>query len=234
MEKFAVYFIPEGEFYYLGSNIVGYDLRAPTKQNLVRPGVREELIGFSEEWTTRCKQYGFHMTVTDAIKFDMGSIFEVEHEIEDILACFNPNNPFTLTALDNNFVDFFGPEKNVVVLRYKPSESLKVLHAVLVSRLHPIGLGSGYLRRYSKNPEKYTKRPYQVARIKKFFSPTIFDSFSPHFTLLDPYSGDDRERLKRVISDLFSKYTQITVSSLCLLLQFAPEENWIIHREFRR
>jgi mannose-6-phosphate isomerase-like protein (cupin superfamily) len=232
MEKFAVYFIPEGEFYDLGSSIIGYDLRAPTRQTLARPDVREKLPGFSEEWTSRCKQYGFHMTVTDAIEFKMGAIVEIEHEIKGILECFNPSNPFTLTALDDNFVDFFGPEKNAVVLRYKPSENLKILHAVLVSRLHPVGLGSGYLRQYLRSPERYTEKPHHIARIKKFFSPTIFDSYSPHFTLLDPYSGQDRESLKKVISDLFSKHTQITISSLSLLLQFTPERNWIIHKEF--
>ena len=236
MEKFAVYFIPEGEFYDLGSSVLGYDLRKPTRQVFARPDVREKLPGFSEEWTSRCKQYGFHMTVTDSIEFEIGAITEIEHEIEDILACFSPSNSFTLTALDDRFVDFFGREKNAVVLRYKPNESLKILQAVLVSRLNPIGYGSNYLRRYLRNPQEkeYSEKPHHAARIKKFFSPTIFDSYSPHFTLLDPYSGQDRESLKSVISGLFSKYTQITISTLCLLLQFAPEENWIIYKEFHR
>ncbi len=234
MEKFAVYFIPDGEFYDLGSSIVGYDIRTPEKQTLRRPGVRRMLPGFSEEWTSRCKQYGFHMTVTDAIELEVGTVVAVEHEIEDILGCFSPRNLWTLTALEGKLVDFFGHEKNAVVLRYQPSESLKILQAVLVSCLNPMGLGSGYLRRYLRNPQKEAKKPYHAARIKKFFSPTIFDSYSPHFTLLDPYTGQDRKALSTAITRVFSKHNKIPVSGLCLVVQFAPDENWVIHKEFHR
>ena len=233
MAKFAVYFVPQGRFYDLGSSILGYDLRSPIRRDLARPEVRERLQGFAEDWTSRCKQYGFHMTITDSMTFRMGDIAQIEHEIEDILACFSPRSPFTLTA-EADFVDFFGPDKSAVVLKYAASEALKILHAVLVARLHPYALESGFLRVYLKNQERFAEEACHVARIKKFFSPTIFDSYAPHFTLLDPYTGEDREGLMEVLGRVFGEFEQITVSGVCLLLQLAPGQNWIIYREFSR
>jgi 2'-5' RNA ligase len=119
-----------------------------------------------------------------------------------------------------------------VVLRYDPNDYLKILHAVIAARVHPLGTSSGYLQRYLEDPEKEAKQPYRVHRILKFVSPTIFDSYSPHFTLLRPHSGESKDELTQLFSDTFGRFDNIVLHSISLLVQSAEEENWRIYREF--
>jgi hypothetical protein len=229
MPKFAVYYVPEENdaLYRLGSSVVGYDVR---KQASVQ--ILEELRSvphFTDQWLTKAGPYGFHLTIGDAIDFDVEEIAKIENEVVDILACFEPGHAFTLRRRQDDFVTFWGP---AVVLRYDPNDYLKILHAVIAARIHPLGIGSGYLQRYMADPEDATDQSYRSYRIKKFFSPTIFDGYSPHFTLLNPHTGQSRNELTRLFSDTFGNFTEIILRSVSLLVQWNEKEGWQIYREF--
>lgn len=235
MPKFAVYYVPQAEddFYRLGTSILGYDVRARKSVQMPKE-LQDRLGGFDQDWVKDARPYGFHLTIGDAIDFGFGDILSIEHEIDDILNCFDPGHPFTLQRRKEDFVTFWGKQKEIVVLRYDSNDHLKVLHTLVAARVHPLGVGSGYLQSYLKNPKQYVDRSYLDHRILKFYSPTVLDSYSPHFTLLNPYTGEDHDDLKRLFSEIFGQFSRIRLDSICLLVQMHGDENWEIYKEFKR
>lgn len=232
MPKFAVYYVPpqESEFYRLGSQIVGYDVRARTSLELGED-LKKLLGSFDKKWTGHCRPYGFHLTIGDAIDFEgyKKDIKRVESEIEIVLNCFNPNHQFELTMRED-FVSVYQTRRgDAIVLRYDPNDYLKLLSTLIVSLVNPFGTGTGFLRRFKKNPADY--RLHHAHRILNFYAPYIFDSYSPHFTLLDPYTGNDHDRLVNIFHKMFRPFSHITFDTICLLIQ-KEGENWEIYREF--
>ncbi|MBN1895757.1 hypothetical protein JW906_14790 [bacterium] len=231
MPKFAVYYIPPGKspFYKFGSSVLGYDIR--NRKEVPRPAALKNFPGFGEEWQTQARPYGFHLTIGDSIDFKAGKMAAIERETEDLLRCFRPDSIFTLRRLSKNDIGF---RDTAVVVNYEPNDNMKILHTLIAARLHPMGTGSGYLERFLKNPG-LLKKPHHIQRTLKFFSHTVFDSYSPHFTLLNPFGGAEKDRLKiisffKIQSRGFQE--KIRLASLCLCLQMRQEKEWIIHREF--
>jgi hypothetical protein len=229
MPKFAVYYVPEerDELYRLGSSVVGYDIRKrKTVQTLEE---LRHIPGFTDHWVQKARPHGFHLTIGDSIDFELGKISEIQNEISELLGCFNPEHKFALRRRHDDFVAYWG---SAVVLRYDPNDHLKVLHALIAALIDPIGTGSGYLRRHLDDPERESTRPYRINRTLKFYSPMIFDSYAPHFTLLHPHTGESREELTRLFSNTFARFDEVVLGSLSLLVQLSEEENWRIYREF--
>lgn len=234
MPKFAVYYVPqaEDELYLLGTSTLGYDVRARRSVQISRC-LQDHLGGFDQEWVNKAQPYGFHLTIGDSIEFSLGDILSIEHEIDDILRCFDPNHRFTLRRCESGFVTFWGKQREVVVLRYVPNNYLMIFHTLVVALVYPLGSGSGYLQRYIRDPSLYVDDQHRAQRILKFYSPTVLDSYAPHFTLLNPYTGDCHDKIGRVFSDMFAPFSDITLDSICLLVQVSEDENWQIHREFK-
>lgn len=231
--RFAVYYIPpnESEFYHLGSRIVGYDVRAC---NLVELGedLEKLLGGFEEEWVGHCRPYGFHLTIGDAIEFEWNEkcIERVEKEIEIVLNCFDPNHRFELT-MRKDFVSVFRTQRgDAIVLQYDPNDYLKLLSTLIVSRVNSLGTGTEFLEKFKKSPTDC--RLHHAHRILNFYAPFIFDSYSAHFTLLDPYTGNDHDKLVNIFHRMFRPFSHITLDTICLLIQ-EEGQNWKIHRELK-
>ncbi len=195
----------------------------------------KELLGdFSEDYVKKARPYGFHLTIGSAIDFNIGDILSVEHEISDILNCFDPCHPFTLQRRKEDFITIWGKNEKTVVLRYDPNENLKMLHAFVVTCIHRLGIGSTYLQRYLEDPSQYADRPYLAHRILKFYDPHIWDNYSPHFTLLNPYTGEDSNLLTNLLIKKFSRFSDMTLGSICLIIQMKEDGNWEIYKEFNR
>ena len=237
MPKFAVYYIPEVDkanskyfkFYHLGSSILGYDVRAGDPVPMPSE-LRAKLGEFDPAWQTCAQSYGFHLTIGDAIDFNFGDLHQIEAELLAILNCFASSEKFKLEQSSDFVPDWGAP----IVLRYDPNEHLRALHALVVSRINTIGTGSRLLRRYLEHPNQYINEPHKASRILKFYSPRILGDFYPHFTLLNPYTGTNRTALVRALKQVFDKFTKFTVNSICLLVQYSAEKNWIIYKEFKR
>ena len=229
MSKFAVFYVPDkgSELYRVGSSIVGYDIRA--QETVKPPDSLRKVPGFTSKWLARARPYGFHLTVGDCIDFDLGQISAIEREVSGIIGCFNPRHEFTLKARQENFITFWG---QAVVLRYDANDYLKMLHVAIAARVHPMGTGSGYLRRFLHNPETQAGRPYRVRRTLRFYSPTIFDGYSPHFTVLNPYTGETRQDLVDFLTNTFSGFKAFSLKTLCLVVQMSEGENWRIYKEY--
>ena len=107
-----------------------------------------------------------------------------------------------------------------------------MLHALLVGCINPLGQGTGYLRDYLTGAREFDQSRAQKIRV--FSSHTILDNWTPHFTLLNPYSGPNAEALASVLGRLTKDYQELTVDSFCLLVQEHERTNWFIYREFFR
>lgn len=235
MPKFAIYYIPQADdpFYQLGTHILGYDVR--TRQTVNVSSEREEILGSGKEtWTTLCRPYGFHLTICEALDCSWTTIPRVEQELADLLKCFDPHQPFLLERRDDRPVGIWGEEASKsLVLLYEPNISLRMLHTLLVARLTPLGIGSDFLKRYLTHSGRELP-PHLVQQIRLFSSPTVFDHWHPHFTLLNPYTGEEALVMASRLAQLFSLYRQVTVPTICLLIQENHEANWQIYQEFRR
>jgi len=226
MAKFAVYYVPkkEDKFYELGTSILGYDVRARMRVPIAKE--LQDLQGLDSDWVGKAQQYGFHLTIGDAIDF-VGNLHTIEKEIDDIVACFHPDHRFTLKKC-TDFVIRWG---EAVVLRYDPNDYLKILHTLIVARVNPLGNGSGYLERYLSGIDHCTERDCHH-KIMKFYSPYVLDSYLPHFSLLSSYTGQDYQSVKQLFSTMFNKFPCLKLNSVCLMIQMHKDENWIIYKEF--
>jgi hypothetical protein len=235
MPKFAVYYIPQEDdpFYRLGAQILGYDIRARVEMPLPSD-LRYSLGQFDLAWTTISRPYGFHLTIGDAIDCDWATIPRIERELAELFGCFDPAHPFLLQRRSERPVGIWGEtERNSLVLLYEPNEYLHMLHTLIIARINPQGTGSDYLKRYIV--QNYQEMPpHQIQQLRLFYSRVVLDNWYPHFTLLNPYTGEDAPLMASRLAHLFAPYEQITVDAVCLLIQRDSGANWHIYREFRR
>jgi hypothetical protein len=231
MPKFAVYFTPRAEdpFYQLGSQILGYDVRR--RQAVKMPtSVSAGLGEFDSAWVGKSRRFGFHLTVGDALDCDLATIPAVEERLADLLACFNPASSLTLQRSSEKPVGIWpSGEAYCLALLYQPNVTLAMLHALLVGCINPLGKGSVYVRQYLTGERSF--QPHAAQQVRLFSSPTILDNWTPHFTLLNPYSGADAAAMATRLALLAQGFPTVTIESLCLLVQEDHETDWFIYRE---
>lgn len=206
--RFAVYLIPPaGEnVYQLGSAALGYDVRAGKNASQL-PEVRPE-------WVKKAGQYGFHCTVVEAFECDERSFPEIEAELAACCACLAPTSPLELS----NGRAVTWDDGTVIALRYDPNAALQTLQTLLLSRLARLVTGSSFVRLVQEDPAKYSE-PYQRARLKLFHTPRGLDSWQPHFTLVEPYTGKDVEELRERLETRFGPYRTLSFTGVTLLRQ---------------
>ncbi len=230
MPKFAVYYVPpaDDDLYRVGASFVGYDVRRRRRVDFC-PGFRK-LPGFTEEWVDKARQYGFHLTIGDAIDFMPGDLPKIERMVADIVACLAPGHTPALAKPSGEFVRFW---RCSAVICYDPNEHLRTLHTLITSCVNPLGTGSGYLKRHLEKTCVQTE-PHKIKRTQLFYSPTVFDSYQPHFTVVDPCPGpqDRPPELAQAIARNFERFTAIRLTSICLLTQMNGGEDWTVLREF--
>jgi Predicted nucleotide-binding protein containing TIR-like domain len=222
LHSFAVYFIPEGraELYRLGSEVLGYDVRA-----------KKSMKSKWETCVDRASLFGFHLTICDALYFpNEGGIRAALAEVE-YLICDFPQFELTDLAIE---VDF--PEPGAVSISVRdPSGELGCLHYEMVHRLYRRAFASNYTlglparRQFADDEEDFLMRRYGA--------PYILHRFNPHFTLLNQQSHipKDYEQLKETFDSLFSteKKRRIKVDGLAVMSWSPVEGRWTIAKEFK-
>lgn len=222
--RFALYLIPSGDLLRIGSKITGYNIR--DKQPV------EPYDFIRSEWIAENTQYGFHVTITDAIEIDDSQIPAVRDKIEQLLACLRPTNTYTLTK---KRVGFWRSESNMAVMLLEPSRHVELLHDIMVATLHPMGKGSDYSQRYLQDKANFKPNtPTDIQRLEQFYSPYIFDDFVPHFTCISTFEGiaDDRAAVETQLATLFEPFESLAFESVALVVQKEGERYFSIDREF--
>ena len=220
MVHFGLYFIPaQSKYYEIGSRILGYDIRAG------EPLPCYDFI--SPAWVHDARQYGFHITITDALEIETQKLPNVVREVTKVLACF-PRNVRYIFEVEG--VKFWN--ENRCVLELRPNRSIELLHDVLVSRINPLGLRSAYSTAYEQRA--LVSDSAAAAKIKLFYSPYIFDAFRPHFTYLYPFSGDlaTQQKLVSRLTALLPKNDSLLFDRIALVVKFERDHYYRIYQEF--
>lgn len=222
MIKFGVYYIPkEGNFYNLGSKLIGYDIRSEQET--------KPLDGFDQLWNKNAREYGFHLTMTDAVYIKEDELGEIEAELSNIINLLSMDNEYILEASQKP-VSFWRGGGDQVALRFVPNLSAMMLHSVLVCLLQTMGNGSFYSEMINHGKDNFSQD--MVNKTNRFFSPYVLDEFKPHFTLLNPYLGSDHKKIEENLSGIFGEIKSIKIDSLCLVTQSSPEIPFKIQKEF--
>jgi len=225
--QFALYFIPDrGRFYDLGSISVGYDIRNDKAISVKKMGD----VPISDGWQIKTKLYGFHLTITDLVTVSEEKISEVVSCVVRILKTLD----FNSIELEGGKIDFMPNDRKVLSLIYKNNQNLLILHTRLVSYVQSIGKSSLYLEKLSGDKSIIKFSVLDIAKIRLFLSPYIFDKFLPHMTLLNPVSG----KSKKIIANNFYKTfctfcCQLDIQKISLVVRKDENSPLRIYREFR-
>lgn len=227
MPKFAVYYIPPADslLYQCGSEILGYDVRTGEFLPKDNP-TRAQLPEFDEQWIQQPQTYGFHITTGYSLYFEQGNLSAIENEMESVCRCFG-DVEFLLTPHQERVVFW---RDTIVVLHYQPNINMAMLHTMLVARVNPYGTSSNITKRYAqKNPNDIDA--VLAHRVKHYHTPYMVDGWNPHYTLMMPYEGQQREAMNTALLDLFDD-EPISVESICLLCKDDDETHYGLHREY--
>ncbi len=236
MIKFALYYIPpyspfSQSFYQVGSRLLGYDIYEKSE-------IEETLLfeGYSKDHALAAKEYGFHLTIGDALYLDSDDLPLVRQEIKSLLSVLDPAKEMKLTARPNeHIVQIAGQQKNVLVARYEANLFLHIFHALVVARLHPLGKGSLYTEQIAKG--KFPPQPEFLAhRLNKFYTYTGLDHYMPHFTLLNPVPYDLQHEILPLVRELVEPHcpSEIVVDNFYLVVQKQEGGYFEILEHFRR
>lgn len=227
MPKFAIYTIPPANslIYQHGSEILGYDVRSGVFLPEDNP-TRRQLPEFDKRWVARPQIYGFHATTGYSLYVDPEDLPKIEAEMESVCRCFG-DVEFLLTPYENRVVFW---NDTIVVLHYRPNINMAMLHTMLVSRVNPLGTSSNITQQYAKKDLEELD-PTLAHRVKHYHTPYMVDGWNPHFTLMMPYEGQQKDAMKSALLNLFDD-TPLQVGSICLLYRDDNETHFRLHREY--
>jgi len=202
----------------LGSEVLGYDVRAG--------------LGIPTEWRPQvggAAEYGFHMTVCDALYFlSQDAVERVAHEVTFIMKDYAP---FELSNLrvESQFPD----AHSISIVGDDASGRLEALHSEFVTRIYRCASASKYtLGTASAARDAETQRAeFMIAR---FRAPYVLRSFRPHFTMLTMVKPDEQEgsadRLERLLAAAVPSRC-VRVDELALMGKPLASSAWRITRE---
>jgi hypothetical protein len=171
----AVFVIPPAEsvLYRFGSKILGYD---------IRHGKRIKSIW--SHFAGRATNYGFHLTVGDALYFaNKAEVEKATIEVKYILA---EMRRFQVSDLE--FCPEFPNSTSVALKVTDSSGSLEALHHEFVHRLYRRALASEYT--FNANlADRSGRGERSTLMMTRYKAPYILKEYIPHFTLLSDLPG---------------------------------------------
>jgi len=224
----AVFIIPNqnDDIYKFGTSALGYDLRK--EQYIDKDNCIKEISNYIGE----AAQYGFHLTVADALYFSSNS--EIERIKAELSMLTSEFPPFVL----NNFTisNKFRDGSDIVLTCEDETGTIEALHHELVSRMYRAAISSNYLSKQTDKVGLATNRRAELM-IKKYLAPFILQEFTPHFTLCSamPNSEEKRNEVTKNLTDIFQnsyRSKPIRVDEIYLLSKVTGEDKWKITETF--
>jgi 2'-5' RNA ligase len=219
--RFAVYVCPPAQdpFYQLGSGLLGYDVRARRERPLpdfLRP-----------EWQEEAGPYGFHLTLVEGFYTDAARLDAIEAETRACCACLSPGADLRLTG---GRVEVWRGQ--VIVWRLDATPDLRVLQTLLSARLAPFVTHSPFDDEVREHPDRYAT-PHQRARLRVLRTPRGLDTWQPHFTLVQPFTGPeaDAARLAGRLAPDLAPFAERAVGSVSLFVRPAGEARWQVRAD---
>ncbi len=215
--RFAVYLCPPAgsEYYRLGSQTLGYDVRA--RQEVPLPA------DIRPEWQTQAGPYGFHLTLVEGFYCAAESLPDIETELR---ACMASLSPAVKLSLHGGQVEAWRGGRLLAQV-FRPSPGLLMLHAFLLARLARFVTHSPFSDEVLAHPERYAS-PWERARLKLLHTPRGLDGYEPHYTLADSYGGSpvQAEALRARLDALLAPWAEQCYDAVALFVKPEGEARW--------
>jgi len=196
--EFAIYFIPEGAIYNLGSQIIGYDIK---KKLVTKNTSIEELPN------NNAAHYGFHLTLTDVVQINANQLSKVLKLTKAICKI----SVFKNISIKLDKMGIM-PNANVYALQFKNSIKLWILHVFLVIFVQRLGTGSGY--KHNVNMSAWRR-----VKTRHFLSPYIFDDFLPHISLASDVDRNTANKLHELINKKLPKLSVLKIGTIAVVVR---------------
>jgi hypothetical protein len=118
----------------------------------------------------------------------------------------------------------------VLVQRFDPSRHLSILHTLLLARLSPFVTRSPFDDEVAEHPGRYPAA-HERARLKLLRTPRGLDTWQPHYTLVQPYGGDDPAGMVARLEALTAPYTEQRHGSVGLFRKDDGDDRWQVVRD---
>ncbi|MEK7550447.1 MAG: hypothetical protein AAB535_01540 [Patescibacteria group bacterium] len=208
--EFGLYYIPDGDstFYKMGSKIVGYDIRNEEIMDSQEVGG----VNFENIWKTDSRQYGLHATITDVVTADSRVLSTVVRQVSGIIK----DTDYRNTEIHIQKVESPKDNQSIIVASVKRTNEIKNLHRRLL-KIQNCGDSTIYTRRIKSHPKWVDAlTSEQQKNLRRYMSPYVLSEFLPHFTLLNPFAGDD-DQITKDINNLLSLPTSLKLQSISLV-----------------
>ena len=216
--RFAVYLCPEADeaLYRMGTGLLGFNVRAQRQVSMpdfLRP-----------EWQTDAGPFGFHLTVVEGFGTNPAWWPDIEAEARACVSCLSPDAALSLT---NGRIDVWDGGETWV-LRLDPSSALLVAQTLLLARLSRFVTDSPFTEQVAQG---LWGQPHETARLQLLHTPRGLDTWQPHFTLVQPYGGQDPQALRRELERRVAPFTSQTYTALTLFEKRGGETHWRVRAE---
>ena len=220
LHPFALYFIPPeySDLYQFGTKILGYNVRQ--RKSVASPW--EEMFGGA-------RQFGFHLTLCDALYFLNDA--EVKSAIAEVRFLIRDFKPFDL--INFRIKSAFPDATSIAIAIDERSGSLEALHHELVHRINRRAAASYYTLGLTR-PVRDLDYDRAQLMMKRYRTPYILQRFVPHFTLLTNVPPNEQERIYQEVAQLFAKQVQdrtIHVEKLAIMSRPDLTSPWVIETE---
>lgn len=216
----AVYIIPPkgSPLYEFGTQILGYDVRG---SKMIHSPWQEQ-VG-------NARDFGFHLTVCDALYFWNEATAKMAKSAVEFLA--RAFKPFEITNL------CLKPQcpdpTSLAIVGDEHSGTLEALHCELVYHVYRRAAASNYSLGLAD-----LKRDQDIERarlmISRYKAPYIFQRYRPHFTLLTNVSPETLPEVYEALNTHFNDRVQertLRVEKLALMTRPTPDSPWVIEKE---
>lgn len=189
MKQFALYYIPNNtSLYNLGTQIIGYDIIGNTIAG-IPSNTRIRTMNIMNEESA---QYGFHVTLTDAVSVKEDQLERVVKRAQRIFHC-----PLFKGIVLKNIGIQQMPHSRTLAMQFHRTFRMLLLHSLLVLFVQRLGRKSQYSE--VANSYHFFKR----LKIKIFFSPYIFYAYLPHLSFISNFEPNTQDDLYKYVVQNF-------------------------------
>jgi len=220
LTAFALYIVPppDSDLYRFGSEILGYNVY---EQSPVNSTWRDK-VGSARD-------FGFHLTVCDALYFSSQQDARVARN--EVVYLARQLRPFDLDHLQ---VKPRTPDDtSVSIVADDPSGFLEAIHVEVVFRIYRRALASNYTLGLTSVTRDQSFGRAELM-IQRYLAPYILKCFRPHLTLLTMVDPEEQDSIvKRLESELAARVRDrvLRVERLAIMIRPDPKKPWEIESE---
>lgn len=164
-------------------------------------------------------QYGFHVTLTDAVSIEDGQLHRAMGRAERIFHC----PLFKHIVLSQKVIQQM-PHSRTLTMQFHRSCRILLLHSLLVLLVQRLGSKSQY------SGVVGSFHLFQRLKIKIFFSPYIFNAFIPHLSFISNFESVTHNELYQYVVQNFQNVKHFMLERIAFVVKEPTERYFRIIR----